>query len=143
MTATDLFYLRSMDRGAANVTYLIAQYLFKHAEGRKSGARLSGGHFIGHLAHHFRLVTDHGLRGLSVVTRELPVIDIDELSKLNICLKVGDTWAWVASRPERQLTATAGPQVYLLVINEEGQPASAPAQAHPPLPPPATGRGMP
>ncbi|GKB50083.1 hypothetical protein Tco_0900836 [Tanacetum coccineum] len=55
VTATDLFYLRSMVRGATNVPYLLAQYLFRHAEGRKSGARLSGGHFIGLLAHHFGL----------------------------------------------------------------------------------------
>ncbi|GKE06621.1 hypothetical protein Tco_1398639 [Tanacetum coccineum] len=61
--------LRSMDRGTANVTYLLAQYLFKHAEGRKSGARLSGGHFIGRLAAHFGLVSDQGLRGLSVASR--------------------------------------------------------------------------
>ncbi|GKF57200.1 hypothetical protein Tco_0170737, partial [Tanacetum coccineum] len=31
------------------------QYLFRHAEGRKSGARLLGGHLIGRLAHHFGL----------------------------------------------------------------------------------------
>ncbi|GKC22062.1 hypothetical protein Tco_1024212, partial [Tanacetum coccineum] len=43
VTATDLFYLCSMDRGVANVPYLLAQYLFRHAEGRKSGVRLSGG----------------------------------------------------------------------------------------------------
>ncbi|GJV81739.1 putative reverse transcriptase domain-containing protein [Tanacetum coccineum] len=53
--ATDLFYLRSMDRGAANVPYLLAQYLFKHAERRKSGARLSVGHFVSRLAHYFGL----------------------------------------------------------------------------------------
>ncbi|GJY38594.1 hypothetical protein Tco_0424958 [Tanacetum coccineum] len=40
VTATDLFYLRRMDRGAANVLYLLAQYLFRRAEGRKSGARI-------------------------------------------------------------------------------------------------------
>ncbi|GJR28481.1 hypothetical protein Tco_1104713 [Tanacetum coccineum] len=55
VTDVDLFYLRSMDRGTANVPHLLAQYLFRHAEGRKSGAWLSGGHFIGHLAMHFRL----------------------------------------------------------------------------------------
>ncbi|GKC08980.1 uncharacterized mitochondrial protein-like protein [Tanacetum coccineum] len=38
VTAIDLFYLRSMDQGMANVLYLLAQYLFRHAEGRKSGA---------------------------------------------------------------------------------------------------------
>ncbi|GKG55495.1 hypothetical protein Tco_0572135, partial [Tanacetum coccineum] len=67
-----------------------------HAEGRKSGARLSGGYYIRRLAHHFGLVNDDGLRGLSVVTRELPLIDIGELVKLNICMEIGDDWAWVA-----------------------------------------------
>ncbi|GJU70387.1 hypothetical protein Tco_1256646 [Tanacetum coccineum] len=56
----DLFYLRSMDRGTANVPYLLAQYLFRHAKGRKSGTR------------------------------------------------IGDSWAWVASGPERQPDATVG-----------------------------------
>ncbi|GJW53397.1 hypothetical protein Tco_0097482 [Tanacetum coccineum] len=71
VTEVDLFYLRTMDHGTTNVPYLLAQYLFRHAEGRKSGARLSGGHFIGRLAAHFSLVSDEGLRGLSIITREL------------------------------------------------------------------------
>ncbi|GJS70117.1 hypothetical protein Tco_0702958 [Tanacetum coccineum] len=52
---------------------------FWHDEGRKSGARLSGEHFIGRLAAHFGLVSDKGLRGLSVITRELLMIDLHEL----------------------------------------------------------------
>ncbi|GKE09084.1 hypothetical protein Tco_1412635, partial [Tanacetum coccineum] len=36
------------------------------------------GHFIGRLAHHFGLVSDDGLRGLSVVAHELPLIDMGE-----------------------------------------------------------------
>nr|GFB09056.1 hypothetical protein [Tanacetum cinerariifolium] len=48
----------------------------RHAKGRKSGARLSEGHFIGRLAHHIGLVSDDGLRGLSIVTRKIPLIDI-------------------------------------------------------------------
>nr|GEY60932.1 hypothetical protein [Tanacetum cinerariifolium] len=47
-----------------------------HAEGKKTGARLSRGHFIRRLAHHFGLVSNNGLRGLSIMTRELPLIDI-------------------------------------------------------------------
>ncbi|GKC16547.1 hypothetical protein Tco_1013329 [Tanacetum coccineum] len=101
VTVTDLFDLRSMDRGAANVLYLLARYLFRHAEGRKSGARLFEGHFIGRLAHHFGLVSDDGLRGLSVVAHELLLIDMGELVKLNICMDLGDDCAWVAPRPER------------------------------------------
>ncbi|GKE62564.1 hypothetical protein Tco_1512931 [Tanacetum coccineum] len=55
VTATDLFYLRSMDEGiAVNVPYLLAQYLFRHAEGKERGARMSGGQFVGLLAEHFR-----------------------------------------------------------------------------------------
>ncbi|GJZ14723.1 hypothetical protein Tco_0550400 [Tanacetum coccineum] len=50
-----------------------------HTEGRKRGAKLSGGHFIRCLAHHFGLVSDDGLRGLSVATREISLIDmVDE-----------------------------------------------------------------
>ncbi|GJY30375.1 hypothetical protein Tco_0413870 [Tanacetum coccineum] len=71
VTRVDLFNLRTMDRGTANVPYLLAKYLFRHAEGRKNGAWLSGGHFIGQLAAHFGLVGDQGLRGLSVVVSEL------------------------------------------------------------------------
>ncbi|GKB52067.1 hypothetical protein Tco_0902820 [Tanacetum coccineum] len=63
-------------RGAPPYTYIRDPYLFMHFEGRKNGARLFGGYFIGRLAHHFGLVSDDGLRGLSVVARELPLIDI-------------------------------------------------------------------
>ncbi|GKB75003.1 hypothetical protein Tco_0936415 [Tanacetum coccineum] len=42
VTGVDLFYLRNIDQGTANITHLLAQYLFRHAEGRKSKARLSG-----------------------------------------------------------------------------------------------------
>ncbi|GJZ97270.1 hypothetical protein Tco_0669723 [Tanacetum coccineum] len=83
------------------------QYLFMHAKGRKSCARLSGGHFIGYLAHHCGLVSDDGLRGLSIMTCELPLIDMGELVKLNICMEVGDDWAWVVQGVERQPVAAA------------------------------------
>nr|GEX66315.1 hypothetical protein [Tanacetum cinerariifolium] len=56
VTATDLFYLRSMDEGTTvNVPYLLAQYLFRYIEGRKRGARLSSRNFIGRLAEHFEV----------------------------------------------------------------------------------------
>ncbi|GJV27595.1 hypothetical protein Tco_1384043 [Tanacetum coccineum] len=116
VTDVDLFYLRSMDHGTANVPHLLAQYLFRHAEGRKRGARLSGGHFIRRLAMHFRLVSDKGLRGLQVVTLELPLIDLHELGRLHICTRYGNTWAWVAQGPETQQAAAAG----ALEANEAG-----------------------
>ncbi|GJZ26923.1 hypothetical protein Tco_0571176, partial [Tanacetum coccineum] len=49
VTGVDIFFLRNIDRGTANVSYLLTHYLFRHVEGRKSGARLSGGYFIGRL----------------------------------------------------------------------------------------------
>ncbi|GJT71872.1 hypothetical protein Tco_1031158 [Tanacetum coccineum] len=138
-----------VDLFTANVPHLLAQYLFRHAEGRKSRARLSGGHFIGRLAMHFGLVSDEGLRGLQVVTRELPLIDLHELERLHICTRYGDTWAWVAQGPERQQAAAAG----ALEADEDGQAAKeaapeilalapAPAQAPPPPPPAPQPRTM-
>ncbi|GJZ43889.1 hypothetical protein Tco_0591144, partial [Tanacetum coccineum] len=114
VTATDLFYLRSMDEGVANVLYLLAQYLFRYKKEKRSKksrcarCRFSGGHFIGRLAHHFGLVSDDGLRGLSVVTREIPLVDMGELVKLNIYREIGDDWAWVAPRPEKKQVVVAG-----------------------------------
>ncbi|GKD20688.1 hypothetical protein Tco_1222391 [Tanacetum coccineum] len=145
VTATNIFYLSGMDRGAANVPYLLAQYLFRHSEGRKSGAKLLGGHFIRRLAHHFGLVSDDGLRGLSIVTLELPFINMGELVKLNICIEVGDDWAWVALGAKRQPVAAAAtlegaedaPD-----IDEGAQAVPAPIHAPPP-PPLAACRTMP
>nr|GEW80296.1 reverse transcriptase domain-containing protein [Tanacetum cinerariifolium] len=54
------------------------------------------------------LAHDEGLRGLQVVARELPLIDLHELGRLNICSRFNDTWAWVAPKPERQQAATTG-----------------------------------
>ncbi|GJZ82889.1 hypothetical protein Tco_0648062 [Tanacetum coccineum] len=77
-------------------------------KGVKSESRLFGGHFIRRLAHHFGLVSDDGLSGLSVMTREIPLIDMGELVKLNIYIEIGDNCVWVASGPERQPDAMAG-----------------------------------
>ncbi|GKF07739.1 hypothetical protein Tco_0041963 [Tanacetum coccineum] len=128
---------------------MLAQYLFRHAEGRKSGARLSRGHLIGRLAHHFVLVSDDGLKGLSIVACELPLIDMGELVKLNICIEIGDDWAWVAPGPERQQVAAAGTPGAaedVSTVDEGVQADPTPMQApqqQPPPPPPAVGRTMP
>ncbi|GJZ61619.1 hypothetical protein Tco_0617756 [Tanacetum coccineum] len=137
VTGVDLFYLRTMDRGTANVLYLLAQYLFHHAKGRKSGARFSRGHFIGRLAAHLGLVGDQGLRGLLVVMSELPVINLHELDRLNICARFGDTWAWVAPRVKRQqatMASAPGAAEGAPVADEGTQAVPAPLQA--PYPPP-------
>ncbi|GJZ18845.1 putative reverse transcriptase domain-containing protein [Tanacetum coccineum] len=104
VTATDLFNLRSMDRRATNVSYLLAHYLFS---------------------------TD-GLRGLLVVSRELPLIYMGELVKLNICMEIGDDWAWVAPGPKRQQVAVAGdPEAAkdAPAVDEGAQANPAPVQA--------------
>ncbi|GKA53600.1 hypothetical protein Tco_0746915 [Tanacetum coccineum] len=44
----------------------------------------------------------------TVVTRELLLIDLHELGRLNIYTRYGDTWAWVAQGPERQQATAAG-----------------------------------
>ncbi|GKA69454.1 hypothetical protein Tco_0775518 [Tanacetum coccineum] len=109
VTATDLFYLKSMDDGTTvNVPYLLAQYLFRHTKGSKRGARMSSSHFFGRLAVHFGLVTDEGLRELTMV---------------------------VAPGLERQQVAVAGDAQVDLDVAEEGVLAvPAPAQALPAAP---------
>ncbi|GKE20525.1 hypothetical protein Tco_1432037, partial [Tanacetum coccineum] len=108
VTVTDLFYLRGLDVGSVNIPYLLARYLRKFAAGRKSRAHIFGGQFVGRLAQHFGLLTAEILRGLAVIALELPIIDMDELVRLHICVQLDDTWAWVAMGPERQLDAMVG-----------------------------------
>nr|GEX61513.1 hypothetical protein [Tanacetum cinerariifolium] len=55
---------------------------------------------FGRLAAHFGLVSDEGLMGLTIISRKPSLIDMDKLVKLNICARLSDTWAWVASGPE-------------------------------------------
>ncbi|GJW85719.1 hypothetical protein Tco_0158864 [Tanacetum coccineum] len=139
VTDIDLFYLRNMDHGPKNVPYMLEQYYFRYAEGRKSGASLSEGHFIGRLAAYFGLVSDEGLRGLSVITHELSVIDLHELVRLNICVRLGDTWAWVSPGPERHPAVTGGALKDAEGAHDKvegGQVVLAPVQA--PQPPPPT-----
>nr|GEU56843.1 hypothetical protein [Tanacetum cinerariifolium] len=67
------------------------RHLRRHTKGRKSGARLSRGHSIGCLAAYFCLVSNEGLTGLLVITHELLMIDLHELARLNISVRLGDT----------------------------------------------------
>ncbi|GKB22544.1 hypothetical protein Tco_0861945 [Tanacetum coccineum] len=64
-------------------------------------AHISGGQFVARLAKHFRLLTVEILYGLTIIAPELPIIDMAELVRLQICMEIDDTWAWVAMRPER------------------------------------------
>ncbi|GJU23093.1 hypothetical protein Tco_1156435 [Tanacetum coccineum] len=85
------------------------------------------------------------LRGLTVIAPELPIIDMAELVRLQICKQLDDTWVWVTIEPERQPNAAAGaPGVAqdAPVIDEGGQAILTPIHA-PPLPPPVAARTMP
>ncbi|GJT35178.1 hypothetical protein Tco_0925597 [Tanacetum coccineum] len=48
------------------------------------------------------------LARLTVIAPELQIIDMAELVRLQICMEVDDTWAWVALGLERQSDAAAG-----------------------------------
>ncbi|GJX77316.1 hypothetical protein Tco_0324127 [Tanacetum coccineum] len=138
VTITDLFYLRGIDVGSVNVPYLLARYLRLFAVERKNGAYISGGRFVALLAEHFGILTAEILGGLTVIAPELPIINMAELVRLQICAQFDDTWAWVAMGPERQPDAAAGAPVVAedaLAANEGDQAISAPEQA-PQQPPP-------
>ncbi|GJZ79101.1 hypothetical protein Tco_0643938 [Tanacetum coccineum] len=79
VTMIDLIYLRGMDVGSVNVPYLLARYLRLFASGRKQGVMISGYQFVARLAEHFGLLTKERLQGLTVILRDLPIIDMAEL----------------------------------------------------------------
>ncbi|GKC53185.1 hypothetical protein Tco_1075930, partial [Tanacetum coccineum] len=80
---------------------------------------------------------DDGLRGLSVVTRELPLIDMGELVKLNICMEIGDDWAWVAQGAERQqVVMAAAPKGAEDALDVDEGAQAIPTPIHAPPPPP-------
>ncbi|GKD40448.1 hypothetical protein Tco_1260655, partial [Tanacetum coccineum] len=144
VTVTDLFFLRGLDVGSVNIPYLLARYLRRFATGRNNGALISGGQFVDRLSKHFRLLTEERLRGLTVTAPTLPVIDMAELVRLQVCEEIDDTWAWVALGPERHpdaATCALRAAEDASVVDEGDQAVLAPVQA-PPLPP-AVARTMP
>ncbi|GKD47330.1 hypothetical protein Tco_1271975, partial [Tanacetum coccineum] len=75
-----------------------------------------------------------------MIVRDLPVIDMAELVRLQICEELDDTWAWVAPGPKRQQVAAAGAlevAVGAPDVDEGDQAIPAPVQA--PQPPPTAG----
>nr|GEV25662.1 hypothetical protein [Tanacetum cinerariifolium] len=69
---------------------------------------ISGGQFIARLAKHFGLLTEERLQGLTMIVRDLPVIDMAELARRQIYEELVDTWAWVSPGLERHPDVTAG-----------------------------------
>ncbi|GJS18322.1 hypothetical protein Tco_0412794, partial [Tanacetum coccineum] len=51
---------------------------------------------------------DEGTMGLTMVACDLTMIDMDELARLHIYERLGDTWAWVPHGLERQQVAMDG-----------------------------------
>nr|GEV84745.1 hypothetical protein [Tanacetum cinerariifolium] len=134
---TNLFYLRGMDVGSVNIPYILARYLRLFASGRKQGAMIFDGQFVARLAKHFGLLTKERLQGLTMIVRDLLVINMVELVRLQICMELDDTRAWVASGPERQPDAMTGaPEAAEDAhVADEGALA-VPAPVHAPQPPP-------
>ncbi|GJV74539.1 hypothetical protein Tco_1506123 [Tanacetum coccineum] len=147
VTVTDLFYLEGMDVGSVNVPYLLARYLRLFVAGRKSGAHIYGGKLVARLADHFGLLIAKIVGGLTVIAPELPIIDMTELARLQICTQFDDTWAWVAMGPERQPdTAVGAPadaeDAPIIDEGDQAVPALVQAPQQPP-PPPSAARTMP
>ncbi|GJZ49569.1 hypothetical protein Tco_0603759 [Tanacetum coccineum] len=79
-------------------------------------------------------------KGLTVIVRDLHMIDMAKLVRLQICKELDNTWASVSPGPERQQVAMAGaPEVTedAHVVDEGALAIPAPVQA--PLPPPSDG----
>ncbi|GJZ05625.1 hypothetical protein Tco_0539418 [Tanacetum coccineum] len=115
--------LRLCHQLIAYSTVGMTRYLRLFAAGRKSGAHISGGQFVAQSAEHFGLLTTKILGGLTVIAPELPIIDMIELVRLQICAQFDDTWAWVAMGPERQPVAAVGASAVAedaLIIDEDG-----------------------
>ncbi|GKA38481.1 hypothetical protein Tco_0731032 [Tanacetum coccineum] len=130
-----------MDVGSVNILYLLARYLRLFASGRKQGVMIFGGQYVARLAEHFGLLTKERLQGLTVIVRDLPIIDMTELVRFQICKEIDDTSAWVSPGLERQPGAAAGtPKAAedAHVADEGAQAVPTPVQA--PQPPPPASR---
>nr|GEV68716.1 reverse transcriptase domain-containing protein [Tanacetum cinerariifolium] len=142
----EISFGRDFLRGAPSYTYIkdsVPRLCHRHAEGRKSSAILFRGNFMRLLAHHFGLISNAGLRGLSVVTHELPLIDMGELVKLNMHIEIGDDWAWVAHAspihappppPPAAEARLAESTIPLNKINSQIPPSIVITTSHPLLP---------
>nr|GEV10693.1 hypothetical protein [Tanacetum cinerariifolium] len=89
-------------------------------------------------------IAEERLWGLTVIMRELLVIDMVELVRLQIYMDIDNTWAWVALGLERQpdvAAGTPGAAEDAPIVDQGDQAVLAPVQA--PTPPPVASRTMP
>nr|GEY30562.1 reverse transcriptase domain-containing protein [Tanacetum cinerariifolium] len=99
------------------VTHRLSTAYHPQTGGQVEGAMISGGQFVARLAEYFGLLNEERLQGLTVIVRDLLVIDMGELK----------SQVAVASAPKDAEDAH--------VINEGAQAVPAPVQApHPPPP---------
>ncbi|GJT38302.1 hypothetical protein Tco_0938167 [Tanacetum coccineum] len=55
--------------------------------------------FVARLAEHFGLLAEERLQGLTVTAPTLLLIDMTKLLRLQICVELGDIWAWALVAP--------------------------------------------
>ncbi|GJY85416.1 reverse transcriptase domain-containing protein [Tanacetum coccineum] len=118
---------------------LIACSIAGRSQAPEKEAMIFGGQDVARLAEHFGLLTEERLQRLTVIVRDLPIINMAELVRLQIYEEIDDTWAWVAPGPERQPDAAAGANEAAKdapAIDEGAQADIAPVQAPQPPPPP-------
>ncbi|GKC21871.1 hypothetical protein Tco_1024021, partial [Tanacetum coccineum] len=73
-------------------------------------------------------------KGLTVITHVFPIIDMAELVKLQLCIELDDTWAWVPTGPARQEGGAGGVAEEALVAPGGGDEDEEMPQAVPPPP---------
>ncbi|GJV82910.1 hypothetical protein Tco_1522808, partial [Tanacetum coccineum] len=79
-----------VDVDSVNIPYLLARYLRLFASRRKRGTMISRGQFVDRLTEHFKLLTEERLQGLTMIMRDLPVIDMAELVAAAGALKIAE-----------------------------------------------------
>nr|GEU85148.1 putative reverse transcriptase domain-containing protein [Tanacetum cinerariifolium] len=72
--------------------------------------------------------------GLTVIAPALPIIDMTELVRLQICVEFGDTWAWAPARPAKEEGDARGVAEEALVAPRGGDEDEEMPQAVPPPP---------
>nr|GEU61057.1 putative reverse transcriptase domain-containing protein [Tanacetum cinerariifolium] len=106
----DPFYTLIRDPMLGLCHGLITCSIAGRSQAFEKGAMISGGQFVSRLAKHFGLLTKERLKGLMVIVRDLPVIDMSELVRRQICVELDDTWSWAVPPPPR----TQGKRISIL-----------------------------
>nr|GEX41967.1 hypothetical protein [Tanacetum cinerariifolium] len=90
--------------------YKGAQGVSLFTSGPGGGYLISGGRWLFHrlIACSIARRSQAHEKGLTVISPELSIIDMAELVRLEICMEVDDTWAWVAMGLERHPDAEGG-----------------------------------